>query len=157
MRGGEAVGRTRIDLEGGARDDLGREHSRVGNGDKLVVLPVDDQGGNVEPLQVFGEIGLGEGLDAIEGGFESDLHRPQPEHVTNALRDPGTRPVGAVEGGADLLVIDVGAILCGDGAHGLKFPFKRNQCRCSEVMVANFLRLSSTRHVMSNPSLPLQV
>jgi hypothetical protein len=104
VRGGEAVGRTRIDLEGGARDDLGREHSCVGNGYKLVVLPVDDQGGDVEPLQVFGEIGLGEGLDAIEGAFEPDLHRPQPEHVTNALRYSGTRPVGAVEGGTDLLV-----------------------------------------------------
>src|SRR6266704_2414916 len=58
VREGEAVGRARIDLQ-----------SRV----------------LVELQQVFREVRLGEGLDAVECCFEADLHRPQPEHVPNAL------------------------------------------------------------------------
>jgi len=65
---------------------------------------VDDQGRDVELLEVFREIRLGEGLDAVEGAFEPDLHRPQPEHVQNALRHLGTRSVGTEEGHAEILV-----------------------------------------------------
>src|SRR5947209_4933320 len=104
VRAGEAVGRSRIDFQSCVLDNLGREKGRVGNGHNLVVVAVDDQGWNVELLQIFGEIRLGEDLDAVEGAFETDLHRPQPERVPNALRHLGTRPVGAVEGCAKVLI-----------------------------------------------------
>ena len=104
MRAAEAVGRARIDLQGGVLDDLGGEQGRVTDRHDLVIVAVDDQGRNVELLEVFRQVRLGEGLDAVEGAFETDLHRPQPEHVLNALRHLGVWPVGAVEGGAEILV-----------------------------------------------------
>ncbi len=47
----------------------------------------------VERLEVFREVRLGEGLDAVECAFETDLHRPEPERVPKALRNLGARPV----------------------------------------------------------------
>src|SRR2546421_3425697 len=46
------------------------------------------------PTEVFRLVRLGEGLDAVECTFETDLHRPQPEGVPKALRYLGTRSVG---------------------------------------------------------------
>jgi hypothetical protein len=60
--------------------------------------PVDDQGRYVDHLQVLGEVGLGEGLDAIELVLDPAHPRLQPEGVAQALRDLGPRPVRAVEG-----------------------------------------------------------
>src|SRR5258708_33920290 len=79
MRTGEAVGRARIDLEGCALNNLRGEQGRVADRHDLVVVAVDDQSRNVELLEVFREVRLGEGLDAVECAFETDLHRPQPE------------------------------------------------------------------------------
>src|SRR3989442_596852 len=104
VREGQAVGRPRIDLQGRALDDLGGEQGRVSDRHDLVVVAVDDQGRNIEPLEVFRLVRLGEGLDAVEGPFEADGHRPQPERVPRALRDLGTRSVGPEEGGAEILV-----------------------------------------------------
>ncbi len=103
-REGQAVGRAWIDLQGGILDELGGEQGRVADWHDLVVVTVDNQGWNVELLEVFGLVRLGEGLDAVECGFETDLHRPQPERVQNALGDLGARPVGAEEGYAEILV-----------------------------------------------------
>src|SRR3989440_4798447 len=100
----EAVGRARIDLQGRVLDDLRGEKGRVTDRHDLVVITVDDQGRNVELLEVLRHVRLGEGLDAVECAFETDLHRPQPERVPEALRHLGARPVGAVEGGAEILV-----------------------------------------------------
>ncbi len=104
VREGQAVGRARIDLQGCALDDLGGEQGRVSDRHDLVVVAVDDQGRNIEPLEVFRLVRLGEGLDTVECAFEADLHRPQPEGIQNALRDLGTRSVGPEEGCAEILV-----------------------------------------------------
>ena len=117
VRAAEAMGRARIDFQGGVLDDLRGEHGRVADRHDLVIVTVDDQGRNVEPLEVFRHVRLGEGLDAIEGCFEADLHRPQPEHVPNALRYLGTWPVGTVERCAELLV-ELRAV-CGDAGADL--------------------------------------
>src|SRR5216683_219301 len=98
------MGRARIDLQGRALDELGGEQGRVADRHYLVVVAVDDQGRNIEPLEVFRLLRLGEGLDAVECAFEADLHRPQPEGIQNALRDLGTRSVGPEEGCAEILV-----------------------------------------------------
>ncbi len=104
VREGQAVGRPRIDLQGRVLDELGGEQGRVSDRHDLVVVSVDDQGRNVERLEVFRLVCLGEGFDAVEGAFEADGHRPQPEHVPSALRHLGTRSVGPEEGGAEILV-----------------------------------------------------
>src|SRR3989442_6096219 len=104
VREGQAVGRPRIDLQGGALDDLGGEQGRVADRHDLVVVAVDDQSRNVELLEVFGEVRLREDLDAVECAFETSLHRPQPEHVPSALRHLRTRSVGPEEGGVGILV-----------------------------------------------------
>ncbi len=104
MRAAEAVGCAWIDLQGGVLDDLRRQQGGVADRHDLIIVAVDNQGRNVEHLEVFGQVRLGESLDAVECAFETDLHRPQPEHVPNALRHLGTWPVGAVEGSAEILV-----------------------------------------------------
>ncbi len=97
MRGREAVRRARIIDFLRALDEPGRFLRRVLDGNDLVVLTVHDQGRDVELLEVLGEIGLGEGLDAFIGVLEAGLHAPEPELIQGALGDLGPRPVGAVE------------------------------------------------------------
>ena len=69
----------------------------------LIVITVKDQGWNVKPLQVFRQIRLGERLDAIVGSFMTGQHPLHPEKISQTLRDLGSRPVGAVERGAEIL------------------------------------------------------
>jgi len=59
--GGEAVRRAGVVDVLGVLDDA-RRVPRVGDGNHLVVLAVDQQGGNVEALEVSGEVGLGGAL-----------------------------------------------------------------------------------------------
>jgi hypothetical protein len=40
---------------------------------------------HVDLLEVLGEIGLGESLDAVVRGLEADLFAHEPEGVTHAL------------------------------------------------------------------------
>jgi hypothetical protein len=97
MRGRKAVRCTRIVDFLRAPDESGRLHRRVLDGNDLVVLAVHDQGRDIDLLEVLGEIGLGEGLDAFVGVLEAGLHAPEPELIQRALGDLGPRPVGAVE------------------------------------------------------------
>ena len=69
----------------------------------LVVVAVQDQGRNVELLEVSGEVGFREGLDAVEGAFEAGLHPLQPERIPNALRHVRARPIEAVERQTEIL------------------------------------------------------
>src|SRR5207302_9761552 len=46
---------------------------------------------------------VGEGLDAVEGGFVSGQHPLEPERIAQALRDLRAWPVGAVERCAEIL------------------------------------------------------
>src|SRR5882724_6624539 len=79
MRGREAVRRARIVDFLGALDEPGRFLRRVLDGNDLIVLTVHDQGWDIELLEVPGEIGLGECLDALVGVLEAGLHAPEPE------------------------------------------------------------------------------
>ena len=67
------------------------------DGHDLVVITVYDQGGHIKLLEIFGKVGLGESLDAVEDAFETSLHALEPERVPQALGDLGARPVGAIE------------------------------------------------------------
>src|SRR3954468_11194864 len=83
VRRRQPVGRTGIDLQHRALDDLGGGPAGGVDGDDLIVVTVDDQRRDVDPLQVFGQIGLGELLDAIVGSLEADLHAVEPELLAN--------------------------------------------------------------------------
>ena len=104
MRGREAVRCTRIVDFLRATDESGRLHRRVLDGNDLVVLAMHDQGRDIDLLEVLGEIGLGEGLDAFVGVLEACLHAPEPELIQRALGDLGPRPVGAVKQCRQVLV-----------------------------------------------------
>ena len=84
-RASQAVRRTWIDLQNRTFDDLRGEQSRVGNRYNLVVVAMDDERRNVELLEVFGQVRLGESLDAVIGPFETNGHRPEPERIANTL------------------------------------------------------------------------
>src|SRR5215472_4161412 len=87
-----------------AFDESSRLLSCVLDGNNLVVLTMHNQGWDIELLEVFGEIGLGEGLDAFIGILETSLHAPKPELIQDSLGDLGPLPVGAVERDGKVLV-----------------------------------------------------
>src|SRR5262249_50310399 len=97
MGRGEAVWRTGIVDLLRALDEPGRLPSRVLHRDDLVVLAVQDQGRDIELLEVLGEIGLGEGLDALVGVLEPGLHAPEPELIERALSNLGPRSLAALQ------------------------------------------------------------
>ena len=97
MRGREAMRRARIVDFLRAFDEPGRLVSCVLDGNDLVVLTMHNQGWDIELLEVFGEIGLGEGLDAFIGILEAGLHAPKPELIQDSLGNLGPFPVGTIE------------------------------------------------------------
>src|SRR5664279_3945365 len=64
---------------------------------------MQDQRRHVEPLEILGEIGLRECLDAVERGLVAAQHALQPEGVAQPLGDFGPGPVETVEGKAEIL------------------------------------------------------
>lgn len=94
----------------GVIDRLGVLHQshdlfcRIVNRHDLIVLAVHEQCRHVDPLQVFGEIGLGKSFDAFIGIFLAALHTPQPELIQQSLRDLGAIAVGAIERNGQLFV-----------------------------------------------------
>ena len=56
--------RAGVDLEDGPLDQLRRQHGRRGDRYDLIVVAMQDQRWDVELRQVFGQVGLREGLDA---------------------------------------------------------------------------------------------
>jgi len=101
--GAEAVACAGVDLELGGGDQFGGGDRGGGDGDHLVGVAVQDEGGDVELFEVFGEVGLGEGLDAVEDGLETGGHSLALEAVAQALGDFAAGLVGTVKGRADVL------------------------------------------------------
>src|SRR5262245_1227616 len=56
----ETVGRAGIDLQGGRLDERGREQGGGPDRHDLVVVAVDDERRNVDPLQILRDVRLGE-------------------------------------------------------------------------------------------------
>src|SRR5262245_33271790 len=105
MRCGQAVWRAWIVEFLGAFDELGRFLRRVLDGYDLIVFTMEHQRRDVELLEVLGEVGLREGLDAFVSPLDPGLHAPKPELVEDALGDLRTGTVRAVEGDGKLLVV----------------------------------------------------
>jgi hypothetical protein len=80
-----AVRETGIDLECGSFNDFGREQRRGSNRNDLIVVTVKNERGDVEFLEIFGEVGLGECLNALVGSRISGEHFPKPERIPDAL------------------------------------------------------------------------
>src|SRR5262245_34548806 len=67
--GGETMWRSWIHLQRRIGCNFHAELGRVGKRNDLVVIAVNDESGHVNLYEVFGEIGLGEDLDAVVSGF----------------------------------------------------------------------------------------
>src|SRR5262245_54469997 len=105
MCGGDAVWRARVVNVLRSLDEPSRLPGGVLHRNDLIVLTVKHQSRHIELLEVLGEVGLGEGLDALVGVLEAALHAPGPELVEHALRDLGAGPVGAIERNREIPVV----------------------------------------------------
>src|SRR5262244_3190340 len=81
MGRGEAVRSARVIDFFRALDEPSRLLRRVLDWNDLVVLSVQNQSRDVKLLEILGEVGLGEGLDALVGVFGPGLHAPEPELI----------------------------------------------------------------------------
>jgi hypothetical protein len=97
------VGSALVDLEQRVLHDLRGEPRRIVDGHDLVVAAVDDERWHVDLLEVLGEVGLREGLDAEVGRREAGHHALEPERLADALGDLRARAVVAVERQAQFL------------------------------------------------------
>lgn len=70
-------------------------------------------------LEILGEVGIGEGPDALERTSDPHLHAHQPKCIADALRHLGAGPVRPVEGSGQVLV-ELGAIGSDAGADGVE-------------------------------------
>ena len=113
------MGETRIDLEGGVLDDLGRHATGGIYGDNLVVVAVKNENWDVDLLEVFSEVGLREGFDGVVLTFVRTSHALKPEVIANAFGDLSARPIIAVEGQGKLFV-ELAAIGDYSGANAVK-------------------------------------
>mmetsp|Transcript_1430 Transcript_1430/g.4292 ORF Transcript_1430/g.4292 Transcript_1430/m.4292 type:complete len:282 (+) Transcript_1430:982-1827(+) len=72
---------------------------------------MDDQRRHVHLLQVFAEVGVEEGLDAVVGGLGAGLHALHVEAVDQPGRRLGAGPVEAEEGAAGDVLVELGAVV----------------------------------------------
>ena len=119
VRGRDAVRRARVVDFLRALDEPRRLAGRVVDGDDLVVLAMHDQRRHVELLEILGEVGLREGLDALVGVLEAGLHAPRPKLVQDALGHLGAGPVRAVELERQVPV-ELGSVVEQAGAHAVE-------------------------------------
>src|ERR1043166_1660625 len=96
MGGPGAMWRVRKDLDPRVLDELGRPFG-MSNRNDLIVARVHDEGRDIELLEVLGEVGLRERLDALEGVLQTRLHAQGPEVIEDSLRNLGALAVGAEE------------------------------------------------------------
>jgi hypothetical protein len=61
------------------------------------------ESGDIDFLEIFREVCLGEGRNAIYDAFETGLHPLEPERIPQTLRNLGILPVGSVERRGEIL------------------------------------------------------
>src|SRR5262245_33421236 len=83
----QAVRRARVVDFLGALDEPGRFLRRVPDRNDLIIFSVQHQRRDVELLEVLGEVGFGESLDAFVGVYRAGLHAPEPELIKSTLGD----------------------------------------------------------------------
>ncbi len=92
-----------IHLEFGALDQRDRHARRCANRDDLVVITVENERRNIEPLEVFREVGFRKRFNAIVERLEATGHALQPEGPLQSLRNRRTWTIGAVERNAHIV------------------------------------------------------
>src|SRR5215470_6713879 len=87
----------RIHLERRALDELRGKRPRIGERYDLVIVAVQDKRGDLDRLQVLGEVGLRECLDAVVVRLRTSHHSLAPPVVDQTLRNLRAGTVEAVE------------------------------------------------------------
>jgi hypothetical protein len=119
MRRAHAVRQARIDLQRGLGQQLGRQRRGVGDRHDLVVVAVQHERGHVDLLQVLGEVGLRERLDAVVVRLDGARHALHPPVLADAFGDLRAGAVVAVERQRDVAV-ELGAIAGDAGAQAVE-------------------------------------
>src|SRR5258706_5865916 len=66
---------------------------------------MENQRWNIDLLEILGEVGLRERLNAFISPPQPDLHGPEPERILDTLRHLRSRPVRAVKRSAELPIV----------------------------------------------------
>src|SRR2546429_9127264 len=72
------------DFQHGALDDFRRDQACNADGYDLVVVAMQDKSWYIEPRQVFCEISLGKGFNALVDGFVPSEHRLEPKGIARS-------------------------------------------------------------------------
>src|SRR5713101_5047952 len=106
------MGKARVDLERCLLQYLRGHETRSADRHNLIVVAMHHQNRYVDLLQVFSEVGLREGLDAVVMGLDPSRHALQPPILADAFRNFGARAVVSVKRKGEILV-ELRSI-CGD-------------------------------------------
>src|SRR5262249_50853000 len=129
VRRTHAVRELLVDLQRALLEKLCGKRRRISDGDDLIVVAVHDQRRHVDDLQVFGEVGLREGLDAVVLRLGATHHCLAPPVVDHALRDFRAGSVVTVEGPAR----DIEVELCTIGGKLLAKTVERLDWRTARI------------------------
>src|SRR5580704_5541762 len=99
-----AMRKARIDLQRRVLQYLRGHQTCCADRHNLIVVTMHDEYGDVDFLQVFGEVGLRERLNAIVVGLDASQHALQPPVLTNTLRDLCARAIVSVKRKSYVLV-----------------------------------------------------
>src|SRR5439155_24342314 len=95
-----------IDLQGAVLQKLRRQRGRVGDGYNLIVTAMQNERGHGDALQILGEVGFRERLDAVVMCLRASRHALAPPVPDHGLRWLRARAVVAVEGAAREIEIE---------------------------------------------------
>src|ERR1700722_18225985 len=95
---------TRIHLKRRILHKLCRLQGRGAYRHDLIVIAMKNESWHVELFEIFGEVRLGEGLDAVVARLHPAHHSLEPPFFPNAFRYLRARPVVPVKRKSDVLV-----------------------------------------------------
>src|SRR5438034_4100640 len=110
VRGGHPMRKALIGFQSAILEQLCRQRRRIGIRHDLIVIAMHHQHRYGDLLQVFGEVRLGKGYDAIIMRFCASHHTLTPPIPDYALRWLRTRPVITVERASRQIVIELGSV-----------------------------------------------
>src|SRR3984957_12527552 len=110
MRGRHPVRQTLVNLQRTVLQELGSQRACVGERHDLVILAMHHQNRNGDLLEVFGEVGLRQGLDAVILGLGPAHHSLTPPVVDHPLRNLRAGAVETVEGTLGDIAVELRAI-----------------------------------------------
>src|SRR5688500_6523865 len=107
MRVCETVRSSRVHLERCILDEARRRTTARIDADNLIVIGMHDESRHIDLPEVVGEVGLGEGLDAVVRVLVTGLHPLHPERVNQPLRHLRAGAVEAEERTACEITIEL--------------------------------------------------